>query len=133
MPKTSIESTIRKGLAKLHYLRAERDAINESIATLESILGKVAAAPVTLPRQRARHRSPGRRKGERRQFDQTASEFIIGLLGSREKLETSAINAEWKQAGRAGTANVTLGQLVKAKKIKRRKIRGHKGSRYTVA
>ncbi len=72
----------------------------------------------------------GRRR-TRRRFDQTAAEFLLGLLKGR-KLTTAEVNAAWKKAGRGGKADVTLMQLVKAKKLKRAKVKGGRGSRYGV-
>lgn len=53
--------------------------------------------------------------------------------GVGKKLTTAEINAAWTQAGRSGKADATLTKMVKGGKLKRRKIRGGRGSRYGVA
>lgn len=80
--------------------------------------------------------SPAAAKGARRKtrvrgrFKRTGEESILALVG-RRALPTSAINAAWKKEGRAGKADATLGGLVKARKLKRTKIKGERGSRYS--
>ena len=65
-------------------------------------------------------------------FKQTAVEFVLGLVKSRKATTSSKINAAWKVAGRGGNADTTLYNLVKAKKLKRTKIKGERGSKYSV-
>jgi DNA-binding transcriptional regulator YiaG len=70
------------------------------------------------------------RRGKRGTFGQTAQEMILGLLKANRTLTTAQINAAWKQAGRKGTADVTLGGMVKDRMLKRTKIKGQRGSEY---
>lgn len=65
-------------------------------------------------------------------FSQTAEAMILGLLKGRRAMRTAQINAAWKAAGRAGTADVTLGRMVKARKIKRIKVPGQRGGEYRI-
>ena len=71
------------------------------------------------------------RQGKRGTFQQTGTEMILALL-RRRGLFTAAINAAWKQEGRKGTADVTLGDLVRARRLRREKVRGKRGSRYSM-
>ena len=72
----------------------------------------------------------GRKRGT---FKQTAEQFILGMLKAKP-LSTRDVNAAWKKVGRAGSADVTLGKLVKAGKLKREKLpKGQKGSTYALA
>ena len=72
-------------------------------------------------------KSKTRRRGT---FARTAEESILALLKARKSLTTSQLNDAWRKEGRAGTANVTLGRLVTARKLKRVKAKGARGSLY---
>jgi hypothetical protein len=74
-----------------------------------------------------------KRKRRRRQFDMTAADFILSFVKQQKKPTTREINARWKSEGRPFTADVTLGKLVKEKKLKRTPLVGERGSRYSVA
>jgi hypothetical protein len=76
---------------------------------------------------------PAAKKGVRSQYGQTANEFILGLLTGGKVLTSQQLQAAWTAAGRKGKVAKTLGELVADKKLARRKIRGHKGSNYTLA
>src|ERR1035437_1673066 len=78
----------------------------------------VAKATATKPRPRGK-------------FKQTGEQSILSLLKGRKALVTSQINQAWKKEGRRGTADVTLGLMVKARKLKRTKVKGERGSRYS--
>ncbi len=65
-------------------------------------------------------------------FKRTGTESILALL-RKKGLPGAAINQAWKQEGRAGRADATLGQLVKARKLKRIKVKGQRGSLYALA
>jgi DNA-binding transcriptional regulator YiaG len=69
---------------------------------------------------------------KRRKFSQTGEEMILGLLKGRKTLGRRDINAAWTKEGRSGTADVTLGMMVEAKKLKRVKVEGLRGSGYRV-
>jgi hypothetical protein len=98
--------------------------LNRQIAELQAISEPQA------PRQIAKRVKGMRKRGA---FQVTAEQMILGLLGGGKTMTTAEINAAWKKAGRGGSADVTLGKLVKAKKLKRRKIRKGKGSNYRLA
>jgi DNA-binding transcriptional regulator YiaG len=75
---------------------------------------------------------PAARRGKRGTFSQTAEEMVLGLLKGKA-LTTAQINAAWKKSGRKGSADVTLGKMVKARKLKRSKLKGQRGSAYKAA
>lgn len=68
-----------------------------------------------------------RKRGE---FKQSREEFILSLLKGRRSLTSTEINVAWKNAGRAGNADNALSLMVKAKKVKRTKLKGQMGSEY---
>lgn len=60
-------------------------------------------------------------------------DFILRFVREQENPTTAQIEARWKAARRPGRANKTLGRLVDGGKLKREKIKGGKGSRYSLA
>ena len=70
----------------------------------------------------------GRGKG-----GQTAEQFVLSLLGSGKATTSGEINAAWKRAGRQGKADNTLSVMVKARKLRRAKLKDERGSRYSAA
>ena len=85
-----------------------------------------APAPKTPAKQK--RRKPGK-------FKLTGSESILAFL--KDKGAKGATGAEivkhWESQGRGSTAYVNIGELVKAKKLKKEPLKGQKGSRYTAA
>ena len=71
-----------------------------------------------------------RRHRRRGVFSQTAEEFVLGMLKGGKKLTTGEINAAWKKSGRAHNADNTLSKMTKARKVKRMKVKGQRGSEY---
>jgi DNA-binding transcriptional regulator YiaG len=63
----------------------------------------------------------------------SAQEFVLSLLGSRKATTSSEINEAWRKAGRLGKADNTLSLMVKARKLKRAKLKDERGSRYSAA
>ena len=70
------------------------------------------------------------KRGKRSEFKQSREEFILSLLKGRKSLTSTEINAAWKKAGRAANADNALSLMVKARKLKRTKLKGRKGSQY---
>jgi DNA-binding transcriptional regulator YiaG len=71
--------------------------------------------------------APAQKRGRAKQ---TGGEFILSLLKGRKSLTSKEINVAWKKAGRAGNADNTLSLMAKAKKVKRMKLKGQRGSVY---
>jgi DNA-binding transcriptional regulator YiaG len=69
----------------------------------------------------------------RGKLKQTGAQAILSFVKRGPALATRQINDAWRKQGRAGTADVTLGQLVRAGKLKRTKVEGRRGSQYTAA
>jgi hypothetical protein len=78
---------------------------------------------------------PGRGRRGRRKFATTGTESIIKFVkeGGKSGRTTAEINKQWKSEGRSGNAYVTIGHLVKARKLKRKNMPGERGSRYTAS
>jgi transcriptional regulator with XRE-family HTH domain len=73
----------------------------------------------------------GRGRGTR--TGPSAQEFVLSLVGSRKATTSAQINEAWKKAGRQGKADNTLSLMVKARKLKRAKLKDERGSRYSTA
>jgi len=78
-------------------------------------------------------KAPAAKPGKRGTYKQTAAEFVLGLIRSKKATTTGKINAAWKTAGRGSNADNTLYKLVGEKTLKRVKLKGERGSRYSVA
>ena len=101
---------------------------------------KAVSKKVTVPPAKKKAAKKPRRKktGEvgRKQATRTkvTGEQSVLLFVRRKGGATSAeINAHWSRQGRGGTANNALSKLVQERQVKRQKIKGARGSQYTVA
>jgi len=66
-------------------------------------------------------------------FARTGEQSILAWLKAKKTLTTAQVNAAWRQEGRKGSADVSLSDLVHARKLKRIKIKGERGSQYKLA
>ena len=130
---TALQAEIQRRLQKLPDLIKQRDRLNGQIAELEALASEVPAAPRKAAKKKAgRPKAATKGRKKRRKYAETAEQFILGLV--KGKGATSAkINKAWKDAGRAARADNTLNKMVKAGKLKREKVEGQRGSRYTKA
>ena len=139
-------------ISKLQTQRQQHeDAIANIYATFEQF-GIVAAPAKRRGRRRKNAKAGPRRivvanatqtatpikKGKRkarRQYAVSGLDSILAFVktAGKEGVTTAEIVRYWKAEGRSGDGYTTLGELVTAKKLKREKIEGAKGSRYTVA
>ena len=133
-------------------LQSRRKAYEDGIAEIDAAF---AALGIGAPRRKKRGRRPGRpkkrvaakmgkrrvarkrakKRAKRRKFKTTANELVLATIkkaGAKGATGVQLTKA-WKAARRPGDAYNTLGLLVKAKKIKRRKVKGQRGSVYRVA
>lgn len=85
-----------------------------------------AAAPKTQGRKRRRRRG---------RFGTSGTASVLDFVRQAGKGGASSrdISKHWKSEGRAGEPYITLGQLVKGKKLKKQAIEGGRGSKYTLA
>lgn len=77
--------------------------------------------------------SPARPSSKRGKFKQTGEQLILSLVQRKASLATRDINQAWSREGRGGTADVLLGKMVKARKLKRTKVKGERSGRYSAA
>lgn len=72
-------------------------------------------------------------KRTRRTFAKSGLDSIFDFVSDKgtKGATTGEINKHWKSEGRAGSAYVTIGQLVTKRKLKKRDLKGQRGSCYT--
>ncbi len=123
----------------IRKLQGERQAHLDAIADIDEAFGSLGIEP---PKRRGRRRGAKKTvakktvgKKVRRKFRTTATELVLGVIKKAgAKGATGAeISKAWRSAGRPGDAYNTLGELTKAKKIKRRPLKGKRGSLYVAA
>jgi hypothetical protein len=143
------DGTVSQLEALVSRLQAERQEHEAAIAAIDAAFERFGLKPGAVKRRgRRRGRPRGsrnkvrataapkrRRKRGRRSFAKSGPQSILdfvkakGAAGAR----TSEVNKHWKAEGRAGDAYVTLGQLVKQRQLKRKNLKGQRGSRYIAA
>ena len=147
MPRPPQDSTTERLVALISRLRAKREAYLDAIAEIDATFEQfgISAAPA-----KRRGRPAGKRNAAagpakkahkqakrriRRKFATSGLDSILAFVKAAGKkgATTSEIVKHWKAEGRSGDGYTALGELTKAKKLKREKIEGEKGSRYTAA
>jgi hypothetical protein len=138
MPRTSSALELKKLIAQLQSERAQHVSAIATIDQTFSELGiSVSSAPVRTVR---RGRPPGSKnkakpagRRTRGKFAVTGDDSILSFIKGKGKATTAEVNDHWSGEGRKGKADNALTRLVKARKLKRSKIKGERGSRYEVA
>lgn len=131
---------------QIEQLLADRAKFASAIEKIDGILANIdhalggtgSAAPVTGKR---RGRKPGRPAGSkaghpkrgRGRFAQSGEEMVLAFVAGNKNASTKDINTAWAKEGRAGSADNALGKLVREKRLVRAKIKGGRGSTFTVA
>jgi hypothetical protein len=137
MPRQSAVTTLAN---LIEDLRQQRQVHADALAEIDALFVQYGVA-TQVPKRRGRKpgRKPGRpaakvAKGRRPRgnFDQTAPEFVLGMLKKRPMM-TARINAAWIKAGRGGRADTTLMNLVNSGTVKRQKVKDMQGSQYALA
>jgi hypothetical protein len=131
--------------AQIQVLLDQKRKHVEALSTINQTLDRIAAMlggsggnngsqarPTEAATETPAPMKTRRTKRTRRQFGMTAADFVLAFVKQHKKPTTREINAHWKSAGRGFTADVTLGKLVKDKKLKRSPLVGERGSRYSL-
>jgi hypothetical protein len=74
----------------------------------------------------------GKRKQVRRKFAVSGEQSILDFVKSKSNPIGKEIQKHWASEGRAGAAANLISKLVKAKKLKRTRLKGERGSRYSL-
>lgn len=121
--------------AMVRKLQEQRQQHVKAVADIDSRLNQIArllGGPVAAARPATVAASATRRR-KRRRFAVPGDEAILNFIRERKNPTTAEINAQWKKDGRGGSADNVLTKLYQDKKVKRQKIVGGRGSRYTLA
>jgi hypothetical protein len=97
-------------------------------------------AQATVPASR-RGRPPkaakaaAKKKGKRRAFNVPGPQSVLDFVktGGSKGRTTAEIDKNWQAQGRSGHAYITLGLLVRERKLNKKPVKDGKGSVYTVA
>src|SRR5205085_1633430 len=143
MPRSINPKTIASMIQKL---QTERARAQERVEQIDSIFQQCG---ITGPAEPAR-RGPGRprknastpagaapstngrrgRRGRRGRFPTSGTESLLNLVRGtgRGGVSSADITKHWKGEGRSGQPFITLGQLVKSGRLKRKGLKGQRGS-----
>src|SRR5579859_6333130 len=107
--------------SRIRSLFEQRQAHVDAAAKIEETLDQISrlvGSNSSRPAQPKATSSPRRRRG-RGGYAVTAEELVLSFVRDRRNPTGREINAHWKAAGRPWSADVTLGKLVKAMKLRR--------------
>ena len=114
-------------------LQADRQAHLDAIAQIDAAFGGLGIEVQVKKPGRLRGAPAGMKKRRlRRKFKTTGNESILSFVKAAGAKGASGaqIVQHWKAEGRGVGCYNLLGRLIKDKKIKRRKLKGQKGSQY---
>jgi hypothetical protein len=123
----------------VEVIAAAREEGQRRIAEMKQVLLATPLPRVGRPQRpkaAAKPKAPAKaQRRARRKFKITGPESILAFVknAGKQSVTTAEIVKHWKSEKRAGDGYNALGELVKAKKLKKEKIKGAKGSRYTAA
>jgi hypothetical protein len=115
-------------------LQADRQAHVIAIEQIDQAFAGLGLQPQSKKRGRRHgvsHKTTGTRR-PRRKFKTTGAESILTFVkvAGAKGVVGGQIAKHWKAEGRGSNCYNMLGMLVKAKKIRRQKVKGQKGSLY---
>jgi len=117
-------------------LQDQRQEYVRKIEEIDRIFEQYGIRPPTDGVRRGRPaRKAGKAPRRRRRFEVSGAQSVLNFVkAAGPKGATSAeITRHWKSEGRSGLPYIVLGQLVKAKKLKKTDLKGQRGSQYTLA
>ncbi len=141
MSKTAINDL----QALISKLQAERKGHLDAIADIDEAFGSLGIKPPkrrgrpqgakkASARKKAGKKKAGKKVRRRKKFKMTANELVLAVIkkaGAKGATGTQ-ISKAWRAARSPGDPYNTLGELSRAKKIKRRSLKGKRGSLYVV-
>jgi hypothetical protein len=116
-------------------LQGDRQAHLDAIAQIDEAFATlgIKVQVEKRGRQRGAPLAGVKKRRRRRKFKITGAESIIGFVKAAggKGVTGGQIVQHWRAEGRGASCYNMLGKLIKAKKIKRHKLKGQKGSAYT--
>ncbi len=140
----------RELVALIARLQKERQAHLDTIAEIDSVFAEFGIEPTAARGHRSRRKAGRPRKAKRRAGKKVAKrrkrrtrrssnlggpQSILNLVrrAGRKGVRGAEIVRHWNAEGRRGGAYTPISKLVKAGKLKRRVLKGEKGSQYIIA
>ena len=126
-------------------LKRELQGHMDAIAEIDSVFSQLGLASTQTKRRGrppgskvGRPRKAAKRMGKRRKrgkFEMSGLESVLQFVSKAggKGASSADIVEHWKGEGRSGSAYKSINDLVKARKLKKRKVEGTRGSRYLAA
>ena len=126
----------------IRKLQDQRQAHLAAIADIDAAFGSLGIKPTKRRgRRRGAKKTTGKKAGKakvakktrrRKKFKTTANELVLAVIekAGAKGVTGAEISKAWRSAGRPGDAYNALNELGKTKKIKRKPLKGKRGSLY---
>jgi len=136
MPTTPSSTVLTSRIQQLSSDRQKHldavAAIDQTLMQIGKLLGTTVPA-TAAPSAPAKKAAPAvQKESKRRIFATTGAESVVEFVKKTGGATTKEIQKNWNSQGRGGTADNSLSQLFKAKKLKRTPLKDQPGSRYTL-
>ncbi len=139
MAKTT--TTARELQAIIARLQNERQVHLDALADIDAVFAQFGITSQKTKRRRrprkakkkvARRVAKRRKRQTKRKVSGPQSILNFVKRAGKRGVNGAEIVKRWNAEGRAGGAYTPISKLVKAKKLKRRAVKGERGSRYSV-
>ena len=115
----------------IQQLQQERREHQRRIDQIGAIFTKCGIAPPAAGAAKTAGKRGRPRRGRKR-FDKSGPQSILDFIQANGQggASSAELSQHWKSEGRTGEPYITLGHLVKQKKLKRKSLKGQRGSQY---
>ena len=131
-------TTARELQAVITRLEQQRQAHLDALADIDSAFAQFGIKPRKRTRKAkkkvAKKVAKRHKRKARRTRKMSGAKSILNFVkrAGKNGVTGAKIVRHWNAAGRAGKAYTAIGKLVKAKKLKRRAVKGERGGWYSV-
>ncbi|MCH8880037.1 MAG: hypothetical protein IID34_09155 [Planctomycetes bacterium] len=136
-------TTARELQALITSLQQQRQAHLDALAEIDSAFAqfgiklkrrKSGGSPRKAKRRVAKKVAKRHKRKARRTRKMSGPQSILNFMkrAGKNGVTGAEIVRHWNAEGRAGKAYTAIGKLIKAKKLKRRAVKGERGSQYSV-
>ena len=135
------KTTINELESLINKLQAERRGHVDAIAEIDAVFEQFGIKPAANKRRRPAGstmpaaKRAARRGSQRRTFKVSGAQSIVTFVirSGKNGVTGADIVKHWESEGRAGGAYKEIGKLVSARRLKKRPLKGQRGSRYMMA
>ena len=131
-------TTARELQAVITRLQQQRQAHLDALAEIDSAFAQFGIKPRKRTRKAkkkvAKRVAKRHKRKARRTRKMSGPQSILNFVqrAGKNGVNGAKIVRHWTAEGRAGKAYTAIGKLVKAKKLKRRAVKGERGRQYSV-